>query len=406
MMKIYLIAEKLSHSFSPRIHSLLADYSYELCELSKNDLEDFFTKRDFDGLNVTIPYKTEVIKYLDRLSEAAAETGAVNTVVNRDNVLTGYNTDLYGFMYAVKRSGADVFGKKAVVIGSGGASKTVCAALKKMGAHVRVLTHKLNNPEGISSFYDAQLIVNTSPVGMYPENGKAPIELDKFSECEGVIDLIYNPSRTALLSAARERGIKTENGLSMLAAQAKRACEIFTGKKIDESVTEKIRREIENETLNIVLIGMPGAGKSTVGREIAQKLGREFIDCDEYLKSCGTDPARTIELFGEAAFRQAEAKALGELCKRSGAVIATGGGAVTLPENKHVLAQNGFVVYLSRETNKLETTGRPLSQKNTAERLLSERLPLYRAFCDTEAANDASQSEVAEKIIDKFYGRV
>ncbi len=406
MMNIYLIAKKLSHSFSPQIHSRLASYNYKLCPLLPEELPQFFKERNFDGLNVTIPYKTEVINYLDDISPEAREIGAVNTVVNRGGVLTGYNTDYYGFMYAVKRSGIDVCGKKAVVIGGGGASKPVCLALGALGAQsVRVLTHKLNNPETLPQFFDAQVLVNASPVGMYPENGKAPVNLEDFSHCEGVIDLIYNPSLTALLLDARARGIKYENGLSMLVAQAKRACEIFTGSDIEDDMIETVRKDVESETKNIIIVGMPGSGKTTVGELVSKKLNRKFCDCDKFLEENGTSPAETIKSKGEAFFRKEETEALSHLCSQSGLVISTGGGAVTVKENYGILHQNGFVVYLSRGEEFLETAGRPLSLKNGVQTLFKEREPLYESFSDIKISNDTTPEGAAQKIVDSFLRR-
>lgn len=406
MKNIYLIGEHLTHSYSPEIHSYLCDYSYALKELKKDELGDFFKKRGFDGLNVTIPYKNDVIEYLDKISPEAEKIGAVNTVLNENNTLTGYNTDYYGFMEMLKKLGAEVENKSAVVIGGGGASKAVCAVLSDMGASsVRVLSHKDNTPEKIGEYTDCHILVNATPVGMYPNNGISPVELEKFEKCAYVLDLIYNPSQTKLLEDAERLGKKHINGLYMLVAQAKKAAEIFTGEEIENSRIEKICRAIEFKTKNIVLVGMPGCGKTTVGNILAKKLNREFYDSDVEIEKAYMHPSDFILTKGEKEFRCAEHEILCKLGKKTGCVMATGGGAVTQNENFGVLRQNSTVVFLKRDINSLATANRPLSKgKDAVKKLFEERLPLYEKFCHIEIETESTPQLTAEKIIDALKG--
>lgn len=406
MKNIYLIGEHLSHSYSPEIHSYLYNYNYSLKELNKDELDSFFKKREFDGLNVTIPYKNEVIKYLDKISPEAEKIGAVNTVLNENGVLTGYNTDYFGFMEMVKKSGADVKNKSAVVVGGGGASKAVCAVLYDMGAkEVKVLAHKDNTPEKINEYTDCDVLVNASPVGMYPNNGISPVDLEQFKNCTSVLDLIYNPAETKLLQSAERLGKKHINGLYMLVAQAKKAAEIFTGEKIDNSLVGIICRKIEMKTKNIVLIGMPGCGKTTVGKLLSQKLSRDFHDSDSEIERKYMHPAEFITTKGEKEFRAAEHEILGELGRKSGCVIATGGGVVTRNENYDVLRQNSTVIFLKRDISLLATENRPLSKDAQAvENLYKTRLPLYKGFCHAEVDADITPELTCKKIIDILEG--
>lgn len=403
-MKCYLIAKKLSHSFSKPIHNALADYSYEYKELDESELCDFFAEKDFDGLNVTIPYKTAVMQYLDEISPEAEKIGAVNTVVNRGGRLCGYNTDYYGFCYQIKESGAELKGKDVVILGSGGASKTVLCVCNDMGAKsVRTVSSAELRSGDVGKYLNGQIVVNATPVGMYPDTGIAPVDISEFKNCEAVLDLVYNPSCTKIIFDAKGCGIKAVNGLGMLVAQAKRACEIFTDRIIDDAEISKIRSQIEKETKNIVLVGMPGCGKSSVGKELARLLGREFFDSDDEITKRGETPAELIEKYGEEHFRSIESEVLSGLCKKSGCVIATGGGAVTKKCNEYVIKQNSFVVFINRPVKNLATDGRPLSQGGIErlEKLFKERLPLYRNICDIEVESMRSWQETAQAILNK-----
>lgn len=402
-MKCGLLGRKLGHSYSPQIHNLLGDYSYILFEKEPEELENFLRNGDFSGLNVTIPYKKEVIPYLSELSPTAKKMGCVNTVLRRsDGTLYGHNTDYFGFTSLVRHAGLSVTGKKVLVLGSGGASNTAVAALKDLGASPVVISRSGENNYGNLHLHrDAAAIVNATPVGMYPNTGVSPIDLALFPHLEGVLDVIYNPARTQLLLDAEKLGIPRENGLWMLVAQAKEAAEVFTGGKISDEVIEKIYRELSHQMKNIVLIGMPGCGKSTIGTLLAEKLGRTLADADEKIISlAGKSIPDIFAQDGEPTFRDWETKALAELGKQSGLVIATGGGCVTQKRNYPLLHQNGYLVWLERDCSVLPTDGRPLSQANDLGKMYAARKPLYEAFADIRVENTGTPEETAQKIQD------
>lgn len=402
-MKCGLLGRKLGHSYSPQIHNLLGDYSYVLFEKEPEELENFLKNGDFSGLNVTIPYKKEVIPYLSELSPTAQKMGCVNTVLRRsDGTLYGHNTDYFGFTSLVRHAGLSVAGKKVLVLGSGGASNTAVAALKDLGASPVVISRSGENNYGNLHLHrDAAAIVNATPVGMYPNTGVSPIDLELFPHLEGVLDVIYNPARTQLLLDAEKLGIPRENGLWMLVAQAKEAAEVFTGGKISDEVIEKIYRELSHQMKNIVLIGMPGCGKSTIGTLLAEKLGRTLADTDEKIISlAGKSIPDIFAQDGEPTFRDWETKALTELGKQSGLVIATGGGCVTQKRNYPLLHQNGYLVWLERDCSVLPTDGRPLSQANDLGKMYAVRKPLYEAFADIRVENTSTPEEAAQKILD------
>ena len=404
-MNIYLIAKKLSHSFSKPIHNELADYSYEYKELQEHELEGFFAEKKFDGLNVTIPYKQAVMEFMDEISPEAQRIGAINTIVNRGGKLWGYNTDYYGFAYEIKESGAKIKGKRVIVLGNGGAAKTVVCVLEDKGAEsVRVVTSAELRAGDIDKYTDAQVIVNATPVGMYPNNGAAVVNVGDFPKCEAVLDLIYNPSKTQLILDAEKKSLKTANGLSMLVAQAKRACEIFTDSVIKDSEIGRIGTLIEKQTKNIVLIGMPGSGKSTVGRYLAEKMDREFFDCDEEISKLGESPAELIEKYGEEHFRRIESEVLSELCKKSGIVIATGGGAVTRERNYDIIRQNATVVFIERALERLAIRGRPLSQGgiDSLRKMYEVRHPLYKKFSHFSVKSQRTWQQTTGLILKKL----
>ena len=403
-MKCGLLGRKLGHSYSPQIHALLGNYSYQLFEKEPEEIGDFLKNGDFTGLNVTIPYKKEVIPFLDELSPAAARLGAVNTIVRRDGKLIGHNTDYFGFRRLVQESGLQVAGKKVLVLGSGGASSTAVAVLQELGAKVTVISRSgENNYENLDRHADAAVIANTTPVGMYPNTGKSALSLEGFPRLEGVLDAVYNPARTQILLDAERRGLAAVNGLWMLVAQAKESAEWFTGEEIPDSRIAKIHHALRLQMENIILIGMPGCGKTAVGQQLAQKLGKKFVDADESLEArvCRkiTD---IIPNDGEAAFREMESETLAELGKQSGLVIATGGGCVTQPQNYPLLHQNGTIFWLKRELDRLPTDGRPLSQKRTLGQMYEARMPLYLRFADAAISNDGSIAETASAICRKL----
>ena len=397
-----LIGEKLGHSFSPYIHGELGGYDYRLIELERGELGRFLKRGAFRGLNVTVPYKKDVIPYCAWLSPEARRIGSVNTIVNDGGLLRGYNTDYFGFVYMLRKAGIDVKGKKALVLGSGGASLTVRTALHDLGAKsVTVISRGGEDNYGnLERHADARLIVNTTPVGMYPKVEAAPLSLEIFPDCEAVADIIYNPSRTKLLLDAEARGIPCANGLPMLVAQAKAAAELFLGRDIPDARIDEITSIIEKRTKNIILIGMPGCGKTTVGKLLARSLGREFADTDEMIVREG---GRSIpDIFasdGEAAFRDLEHSVIAREAKKSSLVIATGGGSVLREDNREAMRMNSTVVYIRRDLDKLPSAGRPLSLANPLEELYRRRAPLYEAAAELTVANDASARDTADEII-------
>lgn len=400
-MRCGLLGEHLTHSYSPQIHALLGDYSYELFEVAPEKLGEFLQAGEFDGLNVTIPYKRAVIPYCAELSAAAREMGSVNTLLRRpDGTLYGDNTDLDGFRWLLARGGGIRPGEKALVLGTGGASQTVQAVLRAAGAEVAVLSRRgESNYATLPRHADARLVVNATPVGMYPNNGARLIDLAQLPQCRCVLDLIYNPARTRLLLDAAARGIRCENGLSMLVAQAKRAAELFTGRDIPDAACTDILCRMEAQMHNLILVGMPGSGKTTVGSLLAVSLGRPFYDADgEIEKKLGCSIPAFFAQRGEAAFRAVETEVLAELGKRSGCVIATGGGCVTRGENYDLLHQNGEIIWLRRSLTELPVEGRPVSQSRSLPELYREREPAYRRFADFCVENEAAPEAAVEKI--------
>ena len=340
-----LLGRKLGHSYSPQIHAELGNYPYVLFEKEPDELEHFLKSDQFSGLNVTVPYKKAVIPYLDELSPRARELGAVNTIVRRDGKLTGHNTDYFGFAQMLLQSGLDVTGKKVLVLGSGGASNTAVAVLQAQNAQVVVISRNgENNYQNLNLHTDARVIVNTTPVGMYPDTDYSPIGIDVFPHLEGVLDVIYNPARTVLLRQAEERGLVTANGLLMLVAQAAEASEWFTGNLAPGEKITQIHKKLRRQMENIVLIGMPGSGKSSVGRYLAERTGKTFVDADEEItKLAGKSIPEIFSQDGENVFREWETKALSQLGNRSGLIIATGGGCVTRSVNYGLLHQTAPV---------------------------------------------------------------
>ncbi len=400
-MEYGLLGEKLGHSFSPQIHRDLAGYDYQLLPTPPEAVEDLFARRAFQGLNVTIPYKRTVMPLCDEIDPRAAAIGAVNTVVNQNGRLTGYNTDIDGFLYMARRAGVDMAGKKVVILGSGGTSRTARAAAGELGAReiVTVSRHGEDNYQNLSRHADAQVLVNTTPVGMYPNWGQSPVSLESFPALEGVLDVVYNPLRTALLLQAEERGLPRSCGLPMLVAQAKRAAELFTGRNIDDSRTEAVLHGLREQLTSIVLIGMPGCGKTTVGRALAGKLGRTFVDLDEEIvRRAGMSIPEIFAREGEAGFRGRESALVREFGEHTGLVVSTGGGVVTRRENYIPLKQNGLLLHLRRDPAALPTDGRPLSQATAPEELWRRRAPLYAAFADGEIDNNGPLAGTLEQI--------
>ena len=404
MLKCGLLGEKLGHSYSPQIHSMLADYEYKLFEKAPEELEDFLKSGEFDGLNVTIPYKKSVMPYCAELSPTAAQIGSVNTIVRRsDGSLYGDNTDAFGFENLIVHNGIEVKGKKALVLGTGGASVTAQAVLKNLGAsEVVVISRKgEDNYENIAKHADAEIIANTTPVGMYPNNGKAAVDLTQFPKLSGVLDVVYNPARTALLLQAEKLCIPCAGGLYMLVSQAKRSCELFTGKSIPDSEIDRIERVLSHQMQNIVIIGMPGSGKTAVSTMLAERLGRKIFDTDTIVsEKAGMTIPEIFAAQGEAGFRKLETEATAEVGKLSGNIISTGGGVVTVADNYELLHQNGVIVWIERDTNKLARDGRPISLSSDLNELYAARLPLYERFADIKADNNGDINDTVNAIME------
>ena len=408
-MKCGLLGRKLGHSYSPQIHACLGDYSYDLFEKEPEEIEDFLKNGDFTGINVTIPYKKDVIPYLDELSPTARKMGSVNTIVRRqDGTLFGHNTDYFGFTSLVKHSGLSVAGKKVLVLGSGGTSNMAVKALEDLGAKAVVISRSgENNYQNLSRHTDAAAVVNATPVGMYPNVGVAPLNLEVFPALEGVLDVVYNPARTQLLLDAERLGLACENGLWMLVAQAKEAAEYFGGKPLPDSLIASIHQKLSSQMKNIILIGMPGCGKSTIGKMLAQRLGRTFVDADQEIETlAGKSIPAIFAEDGEEAFRSWETQVCQNLGKQSALVIATGGGCVTCQRNYPLLHQNGNLFWLQRDLDILPTEGRPLSQANKLTDMYQIRKPMYEAFADYTVDNNGSSDATVAHILACLEGNL
>jgi shikimate dehydrogenase len=402
MKKFGLLGGKLGHSFSPLIHAMLGGYQYPLHEIQNGDIDAFMTERNFDGCNVTIPFKQAVIPYCATLSDEAKRIGSVNTIIkDGDGQLHGHNTDYHGFRFMLEYGGIDPGGKKALILGDGGSARMVRAVLNNA---ITISRRGKDNYENISRHYDARLIVNTTPVGMFPDNGKSPLPLEGFHSLEAAADLIYNPMRTKLLLDAERLGVPYINGLSMLVAQAEMASRIFTGTPAKPELVAEIIEIIRKKTQNIALIGMPGSGKTTVGKHLAEMTGRPFVDIDAQIEAAaGKGVPQIFAEGGEAAFRALETRVLSEEAKKSGLVIATGGGVVTREENFPLLRQNSLLVYLKRGLTELCSDGRPLSQSVGIHELAKQRLPLYEEWCDCAVRSDIEPKGVAERILEAIF---
>lgn len=407
MMEYGLIGERLGHSYSPRLHRFFGDYDYRLYPMTRAELEETLRGRAFRGLNITIPYKRAVLPFCDEISPTVRAVGSANTLVWRKGRLYADNTDLPGFLSMLARGGIEVTGKKTVILGSGGTSLTAQAACAALGAGDVVVVSR-SGPVTYEALYekhrDAAVIINATPVGMYPDTLVSPVDLAAFPGLTGVADVIYNPARTALLMDAAERGVPCVDGLWMLAAQAWHAAQLFLDAPIPEGKLWEAYRAVRRDCLNLVLVGMPGSGKSALGARAARALGRGFVDVDaEIEKRAGPIP----EIFknqGEGAFRALESEEIARFGKESGLVIATGGGAVLKGENIRALRQNGVIAWVQRPLDRLGTAGRPLSSGPDAlARMEEARAPLYRACADFTVANDGEIDRAARQIREGFY---
>ncbi len=402
MDKLYgLIGRTLGHSWSAPIHAALGRADYRLFPLEPEELEGFLRSERLGGINVTMPYKQTVIPLCDRLSPTAQAIGSVNTIVHQQGQLVGCNTDAVGFRLMVQRAGVDVPGKKVLVLGSGGASRTVQYVARQLGARQIVVISR-SGPDhyhNLSRHADAQLVVNATPVGMHPHSHAAPVDLNLFPRCSGVLDLVYNPQRTELLLQAQALRIPNSDGLPMLVAQAVEAEALFFGHPMPQNVTEQVLAQLRRATTNLVLIGMPGSGKSTVGQLLAAMTGREAVDLDTQLeRRTGRSIPDLLTREGEARFRELEHEVVLEAASSTGTILICGGGVVTRPDNLHPLQHNGRIYQLDRALERLAVDGRPLSQQRTPAQLWAEREPLYRRFRDQVIDNNGSPQQAAEHI--------
>ncbi len=410
-MKYGCIGEHLGHSFSAEIHSRLSDYEYKIREVAREDLDSFLSERDFLGINVTIPYKELVIEHLHFLDPVAKMIGAVNTVVNSDGRLYGYNTDFYGMSALIDHAGLSLVGKKVVILGTGGTSKTAVAVASSLGAKKIIRVSRTEREDAISyerlydEHPDTEVIINTTPVGMFPHPDKTPVDISKFKSLSGVIDAIYNPLRSRLILDAKKRGIAAEGGLYMLVAQAVRASEIFLGKEYPSGTTDAVYKDILKSKETLVLIGMPASGKSTVGAVLAKRLGREFIDTDPLIEErVGMKIPEIFSTYGEKYFREIEAQVVSDVAALPSRVIATGGGVPLNKKNTEALLQNGRIYFIDRPCELLiPTDDRPLSRDRAAiEERYRERYPIYSGSCDKKIDANGTVNEVCEKILEDF----
>jgi len=403
-----LLGRKLGHSFSPEIHRMIGEYAepynYEIYQVEPENVKDFICNGNWTGLNVTIPYKKTVMQYCDEIAPEALRIGAVNTLVKRNGKIIGYNTDYFGFKKTIEDCDISIEGEKCIVLGSGGASATAVAVLRNLKAKDVIVVSRDGktgcNYEDLKRHEDAAVLVNTTPLGMYPDTGVSPVDINNFPELKLVFDVVYNPLKTELVCQANLANVKSVNGLKMLVAQAKASAEYFLGRVIDDSILASIEKKLREEKENLVLIGMPGCGKTTIGRSLAAKLGKQFIDIDERIvEKTGITIPEIFKQQGEEGFRKIETEVTREIGKVAGAVIACGGGVVTRSENYSPLAENGRIIFINRNIEVLPVEGRPLSQSTPLKEMYERRLPLYRLWCDEEIINEG---KTVHEIIENF----
>lgn len=410
-MEYGCIGEKLSHSFSKEIHNLLFDYDYEIKEIAKNQLEDFMLSKNFKAINVTIPYKEAVIPFLYEISDTARKIGAVNTIVNRNGKLLGFNTDFSGMTNLIKQNGIEICGKKVLVLGSGGTSKTAVAVANSLGALSVVRVSRTAKEDCIdydtayNKYADTQVIINTTPCGMYPNIVGEPINIEKFLKLEAVVDAVYNPLNSNLVVNAKKRGLKATGGLYMLVSQAVTAAELFTNTKITPEKVYNVYKKIEQSKRNIVLIGMPSSGKTTIGKNLALDLQMQFIDTDEEIERItGRKIPDILKNDGETEFRNIESKVISTVSALQNCVISTGGGAVLKEQNATVLKGNGTVYFIDRDIeNLVATSDRPLSSnRDDLQKRYNERYGIYCSIADKQISNNGELITAVNNIKEDF----
>lgn len=411
-MEYGLIGENLSHSFSKFIHSEFNLYNYNLYNLSENELDVVLKSKKFKGLNITIPYKKSVIKYCDVLDETVKKIGSANTLVIKNDRLKAYNTDYFGLKYTMDRSNIFLKNKKVMILGSGGTSLTARALAEDLGAsEIITVSRSLNEKINYSNIYDynfVDVLINTTPVGMYPNNLCELVDISKFKNLSGVVDVIYNPLKSKLLMESKELKIPIAGGLPMLVAQAKASAEIFSGERIDDSIIEKIIKKLCFKISNIVLVGMPGCGKTTLSKILSDKLSKKFVDTDQEIQKYFQEKiSKIFEIYGEEKFREAETEIIKKYGKENNLILSTGGGAVVGSENYYSLKQNSRIYWIKRDLNKLDTKNRPLSKNlNEIKKIYESRKLMYENFSDKIVFNNERLEDAAQKILEDFYENI
>lgn len=401
-----LLGRRLNHSHSPFLHSLLGSYPYQLYEKEPAELEIFFKENNIGGLNVTVPYKQTVIKYCHALSDLAAEIKGVNVLMpSAQGGLIGHNTDYYGLAYALAVEDVSLQDKKVIILGSGATGRMAAALVRHQGGHGVIISRSgQNNYENLYLHYDAQIIINATPVGVYPQNQQSPLDLTPFKECHYVFDAIYNPYKTSLLLQAESLNIPCQNGLIMLAAQGLASSKLFLNCEFSDQTVQTLSSKLKERVTNLVLIGMPGSGKSALGSILGKIMGRSFYDSDELIaREIGMSPGEMIIKEGEETFRRLERETLAQIGKVTGSVIATGGGAVLHPDNIKSLKQNGILIYLKRDTDKLAKEGRPLSAGADIATLYAQRKEHYENAAQAQIVNEGDMTQVSRSILEVYY---